>query len=168
MGTASFRPESEYLSIRSSKTLNSSMLKPSFALRALVQERFSEVIALEIAGYGTTSIHDTTLSVTMDCLKPVADKWRVPRRARKAFRAVAFEALVFVGEHGLVTRGAEALYDLSPFEFHALFAPLLAAMGDAETMEGWLEATSVLAEVDLQKSKSKESEADDSSDHSIT
>jgi hypothetical protein len=64
---------------------------------------------------------------------------------------VAFESLYFVGERGLIIRGADALYDLTPLEFHSLFAPLLAAMDDADTMEGWLENTNVLAEVDLKK-----------------
>uniref|UniRef100_A0A7S0AQD8 Uncharacterized protein n=1 Tax=Minutocellus polymorphus TaxID=265543 RepID=A0A7S0AQD8_9STRA len=91
------------------------------------------------------------MSITIDRLKAVLDKWSIPRRARKAFRAVAFESLYFVGERGLIVRGADALYDLTPFEFHRLFAPLLAAMGDADTMEGWLENTNVLAEVDLKK-----------------
>ena len=95
-------------------------------------------------------------------MKDTADKWSVPRRARKAFRAVAFEVLYFVGEHGLITRGADALYDLSPFEFHGLFSPLLAAMGDADTMEGWLASTDVLAEVDLKRDGSRPS-LDDSS-----
>ena len=152
-------PESEFLSIRSSRTVrntlessSSTILKPSFALRALVQERYSEIIASEVAGYSSNiEIHDNTLSVTIDSLRQTADKWLVPRRARKAFRAVCFEALFFVGEHGLIVRGADALYDLTPIEFHGLFAPLLAAMGDAETMEGWLASTEVLAEVDLPK-----------------
>jgi hypothetical protein len=88
--------------------------------------------------------------VTISLLKQAADKWLIPRRARKAFRSVSFEVLYFVGEHGLITRGADALYeDLTPFEFHGLFAPFLAALGDAETMETWLSSTEMLAEVDL-------------------
>ena len=151
-------PESQFLSIRSSTTVTqaleqSSIRKPSFALRALVQERFAEIIATDIAGYSSNiEIHENKLSVTITALKQIADKWVVPRRARKAFRAVTFEALYFVGEHGLITRGADALYDLTPFEFHGLFSPLLAAMGDAETMEAWLSSTEVLAEVDLKRS----------------
>ena len=81
----------------------------------------------------------------------------LPRRASKAFRVVAFEALYFVGEHGLITRGADALYDLSPFEFSGLFSPLLAALGDAETMEGWLASTQIFAEVDLHRDPSRPS-----------
>jgi hypothetical protein len=152
--------DSEYLSIRSSVVnlplghSNATIRKPSFALRALVQERFAEIIATDIAGFQSSiEIKDNTLSVTINSLKDTADKWCIPRRARKAFRAVAFEALYFVGEHGLITRGADALYALTPFEFHGLFSPLLAAMGDADTMEAWLASTRVLAEVDLQRDK---------------
>jgi hypothetical protein len=36
-------------------------------------------------------------------------------------------------------------------EFHGLFSPLLAALGDAETMEGWLASTDILADVDLRR-----------------
>jgi Ion channel len=151
-------PESEFLSIRSSSTMRDashngryrSVLKPSFALRALVQERFAEIIATDVAGYQSyIEIKDHTMSVTINTLKQIADKWLVPRRARKAFRTVAFESLYFVGEHGLITRGADALFALSPVEFHQIFAPLLAAFGDKETMEEWLMHTDVLAEVDL-------------------
>lgn len=156
--------ESQYLSMRSNETIITPTLrrkqsvqrKPTFALRVLVQERFAEIIATDIAGFQShIEIKENTLSVTIDTLKGTADKWLVPRRARKAFRAVAFEALYFVGEHGLITRGADALYDLSPFEFHGLFSPLLAAMGDAETMEGWLANTDVLADVDLRRDGSR-------------
>lgn len=112
----------------------------------------AEIIAIDIAGsQSNIEIMENTLSVTIDSLPDTADKWLVPRRARKAFRAVAFEALYFVGEHGLITRGADALFDLTPFEFHRLFSPLLAAMGDADTMEGWLATTNILAEVDLKR-----------------
>lgn len=147
-------PESEFLSVRSRTVLNHDRMtvrkKPSFALRALVQERFAEIIATDIAGYQSgIEIKEYTLSVTIESLKQTADKWSVPRRARKAFRAVAFEALYFVGEHGLITRGADALFSLTPFEFHQLFSPLLAAFGDAEAMELWLEHTQALADVDI-------------------
>ena len=151
--------DSIYMSIRSNEPMHSSSFrrdetarKPSFALRVLVQERFAEIIATDIAGFQSSiEIRENTLSVTIDTLKETADKWLIPRRARKAFRAVAFECLYFVGEHGLITRGADALYDLTPFEFHGLFSPLLASMGDAETMEGWLASTDILADVDLRR-----------------
>mmetsp|Transcript_26551 Transcript_26551/g.57062 ORF Transcript_26551/g.57062 Transcript_26551/m.57062 type:complete len:963 (+) Transcript_26551:94-2982(+) len=126
--------------------------KPSFALRVLVQERFAEIIAIEVAGYHSAiEIKDHTLSVTINSMSETVEKWSVPRRARRAFRAVAFEILYFIGEHGLITRGANALYELTPFEFHGLFSTLVAAMGDADTMENWLAKTDTLALVDLQK-----------------
>ena len=81
----------------------------------------------------------------------------VPRRARKAFREVCFQALYFVGERGLIIKGAEVLFELSPIEFHGLFSPLLAALGDAETMDAWLASTEVLADVDLPKDPSRQS-----------
>jgi hypothetical protein len=155
--SVSVAPETEMMSIQSSARAafsgkKPSERKPSFALRVLVQERLAEIIAVEIAGYQTqVDIKDNTMSVTIDRLTVALDKWFIPRRARKSFRAVAFEALYFVGERGLITRGADSLYDLTPFEFHSLFAPILAAMGDADTMEGWLDTTNVLAEVDLKK-----------------
>jgi hypothetical protein len=156
-------PDVQFMSIRSTQTMVShSMLrsvqtrKPSFALRVLVQERFAEIIATDVAGFQSSiEINNDTLSVTIDSLKDMADKWLVPGRARKAFRAVSFEVLYFVGEHGLITRGADALYDLSPFEFHGLFSPLVAAMGDADTMEGWLASTDILADVDLRRDGSR-------------
>ena len=151
--------EFELMSIRSNKPLAShsifrrdTLRKPSFALRVLVQERVAEIIATDIAGYQSSiDIKENTLSVTIDTLRDTADKWLIPRRSRKAFRAVAFETLYFVGEHGLITRGADALFDLTPFEVHGLFSPLLASMGDAETMESWLANTDILAEVDLRR-----------------
>lgn len=151
-------PENEILSVRSNRFIQSNSLrqgslrKPSFALRALVQERFAEIIAAEVAGFESSiEIKDNTLSVTINTLRQTANKWMIPRRARRAFRAVAFEALYFVGEHGLITRGADALFELSPLEFHRLFTPLLAALGDADSMEAWLSSTDILAEVDLNR-----------------
>lgn len=151
----------QFMSIRSTQTMTQNTMfrsvqtrKPSFALRVLIQERFAEIIAEEIAGFQSSiEIKDNTLSVTIDSVTVTADKWSVPRRARKAFRSVAFEVLYFVGEHGLVTRGADALYDLTPFEFHSLFSSLVAAMGDADAMEQWLGSTDTLALVDLQRSQ---------------
>ena len=152
-------PEQEILSLRSNRFMDNhslrqgSLRKPSFALRALVQERFAEIIAAEVAGFESAiEIKENTLKVTIGTLRHTASKWMVPRRARRAFRAVAFEALYFVGEHGLITGGADALFNLSPMEFHRLFTPLLAALGDADSMEAWLASTDILAEVDLNRS----------------
>jgi len=159
-------PEIDFTSIRSSKHSRHVGLghnethgrKPSFALRVLVQERMAEIIASDIAGYqSNVEIKENTLKITIDSLKTTEDKWLIPHRARKAFRSVAFEALYFVGEHGLIIRGPDALYDLTPFEFHGLFSPFLAAMGDADAMEGWLDHTDVLADVELRREVAKPS-----------
>jgi hypothetical protein len=166
---------SQFMSIRSNQTITSHTVlssvqirKPSFGLRVLVQERFAEIIATEVAGYHSSiDINNYTLSVTIDSLQETAVKWSIPGRARKAFRAVAFEVLYFVGEHGLITRGAEALYDLTPFEFHGLFSSLVAAMGDSDTMEGWLASTDTLALVDLHRPPG-ENDVPDSDGHILT
>lgn len=126
--------------------------KASFPLRALVQERIAHIIANEIAGYQSgVIVKDVTLSVTINVLRSVAYKWMIPRKARKAFRSASFEALLFVGERALVTQGVDVLLALCPLEFHGLFAPFIAAMGDADTMEAWLENTNLLADVEFKK-----------------
>jgi hypothetical protein len=55
------------------------------------------IIANDIAG--SQSIvdiqQDNTLSVTLGRAKATAEKWFIPRRERKAFRVVAFEAIFF-------------------------------------------------------------------------
>ncbi|KAL3939686.1 MAG: hypothetical protein SGBAC_005631 [Bacillariaceae sp.] len=167
-GVGKTSEKNQLISIRSTQTITTShgvvglrrstTRKPSFGLRVLVQERFAEIIAMEVAGFqNSINIQDNTLSVTIDRLKTIADKWSIPRRARKSFRSVAFEVLYFVGERGLVTRGSDALLDLTPVEFHSLFSSLVAAMGDADTMEGWLACTSILADVDLRRTSSANS-----------
>jgi len=131
--------------------------KPSFSVRMLVQERLAQIMATDIAGYHSgVTIKDNTLTVKIDTLKYTTEKWMIPHRARKAFRSVAFQSLFFVGEHDLIIEGADALLCLSPLEFHGLFSPLLAAMGDRETMENWLACTNVLADVELKRSTEME------------
>jgi hypothetical protein len=143
----------DILSLKSTKhytTARGIEKKPTFALRILFQERLSHIIAHEIAGYQSrVEIENNTLAVTIDSLKHTADKWLIPKRARKAFRAVAFETLYFVGERDLIVRGADAIFDLNIHEVQGLFAPVLAALGDADTMETWLQQTHVMADNEL-------------------
>ena len=127
--------------------------KPTFALRVLVQERLADIIAVDIAGYQNhVDMKDTTLSITMNQLNYAAEKWHIPQTAWNDFRAVSFEVLYFIGEHALITRGSDALFDLTPHEFHKLFAPLIASMGDFDTMNHWLSITEVLSDADLRRS----------------
>lgn len=124
--------------------------KPTFALRVLVQERLAHIISHEVAGYQSkVEIKNNTLSVTIDSLKVTCEKWFVPKRATRAFRGVAFELLYFVGERQLIIRGAKAIFDLRPAEMQGIFGPVLAAMGDADTMEAWLNRTQTMAETEL-------------------
>jgi hypothetical protein len=51
-----------------------------------------------------------------------------------------------------------------PLEFNELFSPLLAAMGNRESMVKWLASTDVLADVELKRL----TEADDSTLFNIT
>lgn len=119
-------------------------------MRVLVQERLAQIIAHEVAGYQSNAeIKNNTLSVTIDTLKHTCEKWLLPKRATKNFRSVAFETLYFVGERQLIVKGANAVFELRPAEVQGLFGPVLAAMGDAGTMEGWLARTQRLAESEL-------------------
>mmetsp|Transcript_3469 Transcript_3469/g.4830 ORF Transcript_3469/g.4830 Transcript_3469/m.4830 type:complete len:716 (+) Transcript_3469:35-2182(+) len=128
--------------------------KPSLALRVLVQERIAKIIAHEIAGQKSRiEIHRDTLKITLDGLNRSADKYYIPRRARKAFRSVAFQALYFVGERGLIYRGADALFDLKPEEFNGLFSPIVVAIGDTDAMTTWLECTQDIAELEFERLK---------------
>merc|ERR1712150_282172 len=118
--------------------------------RVLVQERFCCIIAHEIAGFQShVDIKENTLKVTIDSLKHTCEKWNIPRMATKSFRAVAFEVLFFCGERNLIVRGADAVFDLRPFEVQDLFAPVLAAFGDADAMEAWLMQTHTMAQNEL-------------------
>ena len=126
--------------------------RPTFALRVLIQERLAHIIALEVAGYQSNiEIKNNTLSITIDSLKQTCQKWFLPRRATKSFRSVAFETLYFVGERQLIVNGAAAVFALRPAEVQGLFGPVLAAMGDADTMEAWLNRTQMLAENEFKK-----------------
>ncbi|KAL3810881.1 hypothetical protein ACHAXA_003403 [Cyclostephanos tholiformis] len=124
--------------------------KPSLDVRLRVQSRLARIIADEVAGYQTgVVIKGFTVSLTIGSLRDTADKWKLPPRAWKAFRASAFRSLLFVGERELIADGGDALQRLNVVEFHQIFSPLLAAFGDGPTMEAWLVATDVLADVEL-------------------
>ena len=124
--------------------------KPSLDIRLRVQSRLARIIADEVAGYQTgVVIKGFTVSLTIGSLRDTADKWKLPPRAWKAFRAVAFRSLLFVGERELITDGGDALQRLNVYEFHQIFSPLLAAFGDGPSMEAWLVATDILADVEL-------------------
>ena len=124
--------------------------KPSLDVRLRVQARLARIIAEEVAGYQTgVIIKGSTVSLTIGSLRDTSEKWKIPPQAWKAFRAVAFRSLLFVGERELISDGGDALLRLNVVEFHQIFSPMLAAMGDGSSMESWLAATDILADVEL-------------------
>lgn len=124
--------------------------KPALDVRLRVQARLARLIAEEVAGHQTgVVVKGSSVTLTVGSLRDTADTWRLPPRAWKAFRAAAFRALLFVGERDLIADGGDALLRLNVVEFHRIFAPVLAALGDGGAMESWLAATDVLADVEL-------------------
>ena len=119
---------------------------PSLVLLVLVQERIGNIIAEEIAGCQSEIISkDKTVIVSFFDMDKTSETWSIPKAAEEAFRQVAFEAILYVGENKLVTIGADALFALSPAEVFDILSPFLAAMADAGTMAGWLASTEQLA-----------------------
>ena len=124
--------------------------KPSLDVRLRVQARLARIIAEEVAGYQTgVIIKGSTVSLTVGSLRDTSEKWKIPAHAWKAFRAVAFRSILFVGERELISNGGDALLELNVVEFHQIFSPMLAAMGDGSSMETWLAQTDILADVEL-------------------
>jgi hypothetical protein len=120
---------------------------PSLALRFLVEKRLARIVATEVAGFESSmQIKGCTFFVTINSLKGTAEKWHIPRRARSAFRASAFESLFFVGEREIISDGLDGFLKLNPYEFNDLFRPFVMALGDKETMEAWLACTEVLVD----------------------
>jgi hypothetical protein len=121
--------------------------EPSLALRFLVEKRLARIVATEVAGFESSmQIKGCTFFVTINSLKGTAEKWHIPRRARSAFRASAFESLFFVGEREIISDGLDGFLKLNPYEFNDLFRPFVMALGDKETMEAWLACTEVLVD----------------------
>ena len=132
------------------RNTNNNDTKPSLDVRLRVQARLARIIAEEVAGYQTSVIiKGSTVSLTIGSLRDTSEKWKIPPQAWKAFRAVSFRSLLFVGERELISDGGDALLRLNVVEFHQIFSPMLAAMGDGSSMEAWLAATDALADVEL-------------------
>lgn len=135
-------------SIRATSRFQTSNLSEfsSIKLNFKVLERLARIIAAEIIGVRSTiEIKGNVLSVTFEALKDAADRWLIPFRARETFRSVCFESLIVVGEHELLRHGADAFFDLNPFQFNSLFGPFVVALEDADTKTAWLTSTDILA-----------------------
>jgi hypothetical protein len=119
---------------------------PCFSLRVLVKQRLAAIIARDLAGGDhCLDVQDAYIIIRIGQWKEVVARWLIPSGAWKAFRATALDAMMLVGERTLIQLGPDALYRLSPDEFHSVFSPLVAAMGDAETLQGWLNSTDQMA-----------------------
>ncbi|KAL7558909.1 hypothetical protein ACA910_015489 [Epithemia clementina (nom. ined.)] len=111
--------------------------KPLFTLRTLLQEHLAAIMAIEIAkGPHSVEVQDTQIVVRIAQWKKVVSKWFIPVGAYKAFRAAVLGAIMIVGEDKLIRMGPAALFQLSPTDFHSIFSPLTAAMGNGETLTG--------------------------------
>jgi len=109
-----------------------------------VLQRIAYIVASEFTDMDSyINIKGNVIAVTSEHLKDMAERWLVPFRAREAFRSVVFESIIFVGEHELLERGADAFLELNPFQFNSIFGPFASALGD--TMAGWLTSTEALA-----------------------
>ena len=132
---------------------------PNFYLRVKVKERLAYIVANEVAGRNsslTTGDKPGMISVYLGGTVQAAEKWMIPRSARPAFCAVAFEALLYIGEKQLMEEGVSALHRLTPLQFHRIFSPFLVAMGsDKETLQSWLTSTDVLWENECNNTVSK-------------
>lgn len=123
---------------------------PSLEIRMRVQERIARIIADEVAGFqDDVTIKGSTVSLTISTLRDTFDKWQMPPQAWKAFRAISFRCLLFVGERDLISDGGDSLFQLNAIEFHGIFSPMLAAMGDGPSMEEWLAQTDILADAEF-------------------
>ncbi len=120
--------------------------QPSLALRVLVQERLAHIVAYEICGNAHhVDVKDAYIVFRIGQWRPVLKKWSLPSGSWKAFRAAALQAMILVGEKSLLRDGPKALFELSPDDFHGMFSPVVAAMGAASTLYGWLRSTEELA-----------------------
>ncbi|GMH66856.1 hypothetical protein TrRE_jg2052 [Triparma retinervis] len=118
-------------------------------IRQRVQRRLQSIIAREVAGkHGSLLIEGDSVTVEIEGFSGVLSKWLIPRGAKHAFRAVAYEAIVELGERDFSLLGEGAFDKINPEDRAALMAPLLACMGSYETMSEWLKATTIIREVD--------------------
>ena len=113
-----------------------------FKLRLLVLDRVARITSAFLVDFnGLFEIKVGTIQLTVESLEDWISEWKIPRRARKAYRTIIFECMLLVGEKELVERGVAALFDLSILEFVELFSAFVFLLEDNESMEEWLAAT---------------------------
>jgi hypothetical protein len=118
----------------------------NFKLRLAVMDRVARIVSANLVDFdGLLEVDGRRLRLTVESLKNWITKWKIPHRARQAYRMLAFECLLFVGEKQVFEKGVGAIFDLSIVEFVELFSPFVFALQDNERMEQWLEDTADMA-----------------------
>jgi len=116
---------------------------PPISLRARVQERLVFIIATSLCNKKPiVEVKDGVLNATLDwsCIH----EWMIPKKAKECFKTTSFEVLLCIGFSGIQSEGVDALLEMPPAEFQELFNPLIATMGSADCLKGWLQRTDAL------------------------
>eukprot|EP00814_Leptocylindrus_danicus_P003484 CAMPEP_0116003442 /NCGR_PEP_ID=MMETSP0321-20121206/58_1 /TAXON_ID=163516 /ORGANISM="Leptocylindrus danicus var. danicus, Strain B650" /LENGTH=499 /DNA_ID=CAMNT_0003471651 /DNA_START=167 /DNA_END=1665 /DNA_ORIENTATION=- len=113
----------------------------SLSLRIKVQEFLAYIIAKDIC-FCTCAIamkeNDITMSLAGSMVKDLMDKWLIPKKSRFVFQTAATSMMFSVGQKAIQQHGIEKILELRPRKFHNILEPVLASMGDEDTMKLWL------------------------------
>jgi hypothetical protein len=134
------------LSFRCKELFEEASSNGIFTLRLAVMDRVARVTSANLLDFDALlEVDGERICLAVESLKNWIVKWKIPRRARQAYRTIIFESMLFVGEKQLFERGMEAFFDLNVVEFVELFSPFAFALQDKESMEQWLANTSDIA-----------------------
>lgn len=126
--------------------LKSAMSDEGFGLRLSVLDRVARIISAQLNDFESAlEVDGSNLRVSADSLKDWITEWKIPQRARRVYREMTFECLLFVGEKQHFDSGVGAFFNLSVIEFIELFSPFVFALKHREAMEEWLASTHDLA-----------------------
>jgi hypothetical protein len=134
------------LSARCKELFQEASTDSTFTLRLAVFDRVARIACANLLDFDALlEVDGERICLTVESLKDWIVKWKIPYRARHAYRTVVFESMLFVGEKQLFERGIGAFLDLSVVEFVELFSPFVFALQEKESMEQWLADTADIA-----------------------
>ena len=114
----------------------------NFTLRLAVFDRVVRIACANLLDFDALlEVDGERIFLTVESLRDWITNWKIPHRARHAYRTVVFESMLFVGEKQVFEHGIGAFLDLSVVEFVELFSPFVFALQDKESMEQWLADT---------------------------
>lgn len=113
---------------------HSFILKKLSAFEALCYVIGSECNAVELE---VETISKTILCFTVDGMRDLQKKWRIPASGWHLFRELMFESMFYIGEDTLQSKGFDAFLDLGALEFLNLFTPLILHFSQ-DDLEFWL------------------------------